>query len=61
PSCIVEMNNEISGLGNEEGVEGESMVRELRGMVGGEADGWVIGECVMGEIDFLTGKGRYAG
>ncbi len=38
------MNNEMSGLGKDEAVEGEGIVSELRGEVGVEGDWIVIGE-----------------
>ena len=60
PSSIVEMNNQISRLRNDEAVECERILTELTGMVAAEADGCLIAESVMGQIDFLTAKARYA-
>lgn len=60
PSSIVEMNNQISRLRNDEAVERERILTELTGMVAAEADGCLIAESVMGQIDFLTAKARYA-
>ena len=53
------MNNQISRLRNDEAVERERILTELTGMVAAEADG-LIAESVMGQIDFLTAKARYA-
>ena len=52
PSSIVEMNNQISRLRNDEAVERERILTELTGMVAAEADGCLIAESVMGQIDF---------
>ena len=60
PSSIVEMNNQISRLRNEEAVERERILTELTGLVAADADGCLVAESVMGHIDFLTAKARYA-
>ena len=54
------MNNQISRLRNDEAAERERILTELTGMVAAEADGCLIAESVMGQIDFLTAKARYA-
>lgn len=60
PSSVVEMNNQISRLRNDEAVERERILTELTGQVAAEADALLIAESVMGQIDFLTAKARYA-
>lgn len=60
PSSIVEMNNQISRLRNDEAVERERILTVLTGIVSADADNCLIAESVMGQIDFLTAKARYA-
>lgn len=60
PSSVVEMNNQISRLRNDEAVERERILMELTGYVAQEADALLISESVMGQIDFLIAKARYA-
>lgn len=60
PSSIVEMNNQISRLRNEEAAESERILTELTGYVAAEAHACLISENIMGQIDFLTAKARYA-
>ncbi|MGW9855726.1 DNA mismatch repair protein MutS2 [Staphylococcus hominis] len=60
PSSIVEMNNQISRLRNDEAVERERILTELTGLVAFDADNCLVAESVMGQIDFLTAKARYA-
>ncbi|MBL7572980.1 endonuclease MutS2 [Staphylococcus saccharolyticus] len=60
PSSVVEMNNQISRLRNDEAVERERILTELTGSVSVEADALIVAESVMGQIDFLTAKARYA-
>lgn len=60
PSSVVEMNNQISRLRNDEAVERERILTELTGQVAVEADSILIAESVMGQIDFLIAKARYA-
>ncbi len=60
PSSIVEMNNQISRLRNDEAAERERILTELTGYVAAEADACLISENIMGQIDFLTAKARYA-
>ena len=60
PSSIVEMNNQISRLRNDEAVERERILTVLTGLVATDADNCLIAESVMGQIDFLTAKARYA-
>ncbi|MCG1189960.1 endonuclease MutS2 [Staphylococcus epidermidis] len=60
PNSVVEMNNQISRLRNDEAVERERILTELTGFVSAEADALLIAESVMGQIDFLIAKARYA-
>lgn len=60
PSSIVEMNNQISRLRNDEAVERERILTELTGFVAADDDNCLVAESVMGQIDFLTAKARYA-
>lgn len=60
PSSIVEMNNQISRLRNDEAVERERILTELTGLVAADDDNCLVAESVMGQIDFLTAKARYA-
>ncbi|WP_367009897.1 endonuclease MutS2 [Staphylococcus capitis subsp. urealyticus] len=60
PSSVVEMNNQISRLRNDEAVERERILTELTGQVAVEVDSILIAESVMGQIDFLIAKARYA-
>ena len=60
PSSIVEMNNQISRLRNDETVERERILTELTGFVAADDDNCLVAESVMGQIDFLTAKARYA-
>ncbi|MDE4961377.1 endonuclease MutS2, partial [Francisella tularensis subsp. holarctica] len=54
------MNNQISRLRNDEAVERERILTELTGQVAVDADSILIAESVMGQIDFLIAKARYA-
>ena len=60
PSSIVEMNNQISRLRNDEAVERERILTELTGFVAADDDNCLVAESVMGQIDFLKAKARYA-
>lgn len=60
PSSIVEMNNQISRLRNDEAVERERILTELTGLVATDDNNCLVAESVMGQIDFLTAKARYA-
>ncbi|QDW84843.1 endonuclease MutS2 [Staphylococcus pasteuri] len=60
PSSVVEMNNQISRLRNDEAVERERILTELTGQVAAEADALLIAESIMGHLDFLIAKARYA-
>lgn len=54
------MNNQISRLRNDEAVERERILTELTGLVSAESDALLVAESVMGQIDFLIAKARYA-
>ncbi|MBF7018962.1 endonuclease MutS2 [Staphylococcus sp. 18_1_E_LY] len=60
PNSVVEMNNTISRLKNDEAVERERILIELTAEVATEAEGCLTAENVMGQIDFLIAKARYA-
>lgn len=60
PSSIVEMSNQISRLKNDEAIERERILSALTVEVAEEADACLISESIMGQIDFLTAKARYA-
>lgn len=60
PSSIVEMSNQISRLKNDEAIERERILSALTVEVAEEADACLISESIMGHIDFLTAKARYA-
>ncbi|WAE41000.1 endonuclease MutS2 [Staphylococcus pasteuri] len=60
PSSVVEMNNQISRLRNDEAVERERILTELTGQVAAEADALLTAESIMGHLDFLIAKARYA-
>ncbi|RIP33628.1 endonuclease MutS2 [Staphylococcus gallinarum] len=60
PSSIVEMNNQISRLRNDEKVECERILSELTTLVAEESDACLVSESIIGQIDFLTAKARYA-
>ncbi|MDU3082714.1 MAG: endonuclease MutS2, partial [Staphylococcus epidermidis] len=60
PNSVVEMNNQISRLRNDEAVERERILTELTGLVSAESDALLVAESVMGQIDFLIAKARYA-
>ncbi|MEB6237464.1 endonuclease MutS2 [Staphylococcus gallinarum] len=60
PSSIVEMNNQISRLRNDEKVECERILTELTRLVAEESDACLVSESIIGQIDFLTAKARYA-
>lgn len=60
PNSVVEMNNTISRLKNDEAVERERILIELTAEVATEAEGCLTAENVMGQIDFLMAKARYA-
>lgn len=60
PSSIVEMSNQISRLKNDEAIERERILSALTVEVAEEADACLISETIMGQIDFLTAKARYA-
>ncbi|MBM0804690.1 MAG: endonuclease MutS2 [Staphylococcus lugdunensis] len=60
PSSIVEMNNQVSRLRNDEAVERERILTILTTMVAQQAEQCLVAEEVMGHLDFLTAKARYA-
>ncbi|PCF83316.1 endonuclease MutS2 [Staphylococcus delphini] len=60
PSAVVELNNQISRLRSEEATEVQRILAELTAEVAEEAEACLISEQVMGHIDFLIGKARYA-
>lgn len=60
PSSIVEMSNQISRLKNDEAIERERILSALTVEVAEEADACLISESIMGQIDFLIAKARYA-
>ncbi|MCG6209759.1 endonuclease MutS2 [Staphylococcus warneri] len=60
PSSVVEMNNQISRLHNDEAVERERILTELTSQVAVESDALLLAEWIMGHLDFLIAKARYA-
>ncbi|EGQ3579109.1 TPA: endonuclease MutS2 [Staphylococcus pseudintermedius] len=60
PSAVVELNNQISRLRSEEATEVQRILSELTAEVAEEAEACLISEQVMGHLDFLIGKARYA-
>ena len=60
PSSVVEMNNQISRLHNDEAVERERILTELTSQVAVESDALLLAESIMGHLDFLIAKARYA-
>ncbi|EGQ0330582.1 TPA: endonuclease MutS2 [Staphylococcus pseudintermedius] len=60
PSAVVELNNQISRLRSEEATEVQRLLAELTAEVAEEAEACLISEQVMGHLDFLIGKARYA-
>ncbi|EGQ0291037.1 endonuclease MutS2 [Staphylococcus pseudintermedius] len=60
PSAVVELNNQISRLRSEEATEVQRILAELTAEVAEEAEACLISEQVMGHLDFLIGKARYA-
>ncbi|MDU0287447.1 endonuclease MutS2 [Staphylococcus pseudintermedius] len=60
PSAVVELNNQISRLRSEEATEVQRILAELTAEVAEEAKACLISEQVMGHLDFLIGKARYA-
>ncbi len=60
PSAVVELNNQISRLRSEEATEVQRILAELTAEVAEEAEACLISEQVMGDLDFLIGKARYA-
>lgn len=60
PSSVVEMNNQISRLHNDEAVERELILTELTSQVAVESDALLLAESIMGHLDFLIAKARYA-
>ncbi|PKW54756.1 endonuclease MutS2 [Staphylococcus pseudintermedius] len=60
PSAVVEFNNQISRLRSEEATEVQRILAELTAEVAEEAEACLISEQVMGHLDFLIGKARYA-
>ena len=60
PAAVVEMNNQISRLRQEEATEVERILSILTNEVAEEADACQVAETIMGQIDFLTAKARYA-
>lgn len=60
PSAVVELNNQISRLHSEEATEVQRILAELTAEVAEEAEACLISEQVMGHLDFLIGKARYA-
>ncbi|WP_432202363.1 endonuclease MutS2 [Staphylococcus warneri] len=60
PSSVVEMNNQISRLRNDEAVERERILTELTSKVAVESDALLLAESIMGHLDFLIAKARYA-
>ncbi|MCD8803732.1 endonuclease MutS2 [Staphylococcus warneri] len=60
PSSVVEMNNQISRLRNDEAVERERILAQLTSQVAVESDALLLAESIMGHLDFLIAKARYA-
>lgn len=60
PSSVVEMNNQISRLRNDAAVERERILTELTSQVAVESDALLLAESIMGHLDFLIAKARYA-
>ncbi|PCF36694.1 endonuclease MutS2 [Staphylococcus delphini] len=60
PSAVVELNNQISRLRSEEATEVQRILAELTAEVAEEAEACLISEQVMGHLDFLIGKARFA-
>ncbi|PCF65182.1 endonuclease MutS2 [Staphylococcus intermedius] len=60
PSAVVELNNQISRLRSEEATEVQRILAELTAEVAEEAEACLISEQIMGHLDFLIGKARYA-
>ncbi|QLK85776.1 endonuclease MutS2 [Staphylococcus sp. 17KM0847] len=60
PSSVVEMNNQISRLRSEEKAERNRILTTLTAEVAVEADACLVSESVMGHLDFLIAKARYA-
>ncbi|HAR6199678.1 TPA: endonuclease MutS2 [Staphylococcus pseudintermedius] len=60
PYAVVELNNQISRLRSEEATEVQRILAELTAEVAEEAEACLISEQVMGHLDFLIGKARYA-
>ncbi|EOY0530941.1 endonuclease MutS2 [Staphylococcus pseudintermedius] len=60
PSAVVELNNQISRLRSEEATEVQRILAVLTAEVAEEAEACLISEQVMGHLDFLIGKARYA-
>ncbi|MCG3411774.1 endonuclease MutS2 [Staphylococcus massiliensis] len=60
PSSVVEMNNQISRLRSEEDTERARILTELTTLVATDSEGCLSAESIMGHIDFLTAKARYA-
>ncbi|ELJ9301421.1 endonuclease MutS2 [Staphylococcus pseudintermedius] len=60
PSAVVELNNQISRLRSEEATEVQRILADLTAEVAEEAEACLISEQVMGHLDFLIGKARYA-
>ncbi|HEC2152938.1 TPA: endonuclease MutS2 [Staphylococcus delphini] len=60
PSAVVELNNQISRMRSEEATEVQRILAELTAEVAEEAEACLISEQVMGHLDFLIGKARYA-
>lgn len=60
PTSIVEMNNQISRLKNDEAAERERILTEITALVAENAEECLTSESIMGQIDFLTAKSRYA-
>lgn len=60
PASVVELNNQVSRLRSEEATERQRILTELTQEVAEAADACLLSEKVMGHLDFLIGKARYA-
>ncbi|MBI5974508.1 endonuclease MutS2 [Staphylococcus canis] len=60
PSSVVELNNQISRYRSEEATERNRILAELTGEVAEHADACLVSEDIMGHLDFLIAKARYA-
>lgn len=60
PSSVVELNNQVSRLRSEEATEMNRILMALTAEVAEYGDGCLIAEEIMGHLDFLMAKARYA-